>query len=403
MDVAFEPLSLEFQADPYATYHALRAADPVHDLGVADFHLLTRHADVEAALTDPRLGAFTFDTMRIFAPEASGAEGPLAGTLRHWLILSDPPTHTRLRALVSRAFAPRAIERLRPSIGRLVEAQLDRVTEAGHMDVMADMARVLPVAVIATLLGVPAEDHERFRRWTERLAMALDPRFVWTSREDGERAVAEMHDYLGDLAEERRRHPRGDLLSGLLASDEAGDRLARAEVLATVTLLLFAGSETTANLIGNGIAALLAHPGELARLAADPALMPSAVEEFLRYDSPVQCVIRVVGSAVDYGAKTIPAGQRLVLAIAAANRDPARFPDPDRLDVGRDARAHLAFGAGIHFCLGAALARLEAGAAIAGMLRRLRHVRPAEPGPQRRPTLLLRGFESLPIEFEPVR
>jgi cytochrome P450 len=270
------------------------------------------------------------------------------------------------------------------------------------MDVMADLARVLPVMVIAELLGIPSEDHGRFRLWSDQIAMALDPMHVFTSREGGDRAIEELTAYLETAAAERRRRPGPDLLSALLAAEEAEDRLTGAELLATVSMLLFAGNETTTNLIGNGMLALLRNPAELDRLARDPRLLRPAVEELLRYDTPVQSVVRVAHAALELGGRTIQPEQRLILNLGAANRDPAQFPDPDRLDVGRADNRHLAFGSGVHFCLGAPLARAAAAAAIGAMVRRLKALRLAAPGPERRPTLLLRGLDRLPVEFEAV-
>jgi cytochrome P450 len=293
--------------------------------------------------------------------------------LTNTMLLQDPPDHTRLRTLVSRAFTPRAIEGLHGQIQSIMDGLLDAIVDRGAADLIADFAYPLPVSVINEMLGVPARDRALFRQWSFDIARSLDaivlPDPDIIAR--GNAAGAAIGAYFEDLVAERRRAPRADLLSAMIAVEEAGDRLSIEELLATGLLLFLAGHETTTNLIGNGVLALLRHPEELRRLREDPALVESAVEELLRYDSPVQRVSRLVYEDVTLGDRTIPAGSLVLGLLGAANRDPDHFPEPDRLDLRRRDNRHLAFGWGIHFCLGAPLARLEGQLAFRTLLRRL--------------------------------
>jgi cytochrome P450 len=284
----------------------------------------------------------------------------------------------------------------------VVDRLLDRVESHGGMDVIDDLAYPLPVTVICDMLGVPAGDHEQIKAWSSDIIRSLDaigipsdPTIVERGRV-GRRGIA---DYFRALLPERRRRPRADLLSSLIAVEEQGDRLTEGELLATCVLLFIAGHETTVNLIGNGLLALLRHPGELARLRREPALIGSAVEELLRYDSPVQRTARITNTEVELGGKTIPKGAFVVTAIGAANRDPAHFPDPDRLDVARADNRHMAFGFGIHFCLGAPLARVEGQLALGTLLQRMPGLRLGAQPLEWRESSTLRGLKALPVEF----
>jgi cytochrome P450 len=394
----FDP---DFLADPYPAYHRLRAEDPVHHHPFG-FYVLTRYDDVAAFLRDARFGKSGYQAL--FESRFGG--GPDGSWLALSMLFRDPPDHTRLRALVSQAFTPRVVETLRPRVQAIVDRLLERVTGTGRMDVIADLAYPLPVTVISELLGVPAEDADAVRGWSLHLARALDaialpvgPEVI----ERGRRATGEMVEYFRRLAEERRRRPGPDLLSGLVEAEEAGDRLTERELLATCVLLYVAGHETTVNLIGNGLLALLRHPGEWRRLRDDPALLPGAIEELLRYDGPVQRTGRVAASDAEIGGVPIPAGALVLGFVGAANRDPAHFAEPDRLDVTRDEPRHLAFGSGIHYCLGAPLARLEAQAAIGTLLRRFPALALGVERPVWRPSSTLRGLETLPVILGPAR
>jgi cytochrome P450 len=285
-----------------------------------------------------------------------------------------------------------------------VDRLLDRVTGAGRMDVIEDLAYPLPVTVISELLGVPVDDADQVKTWSRDVARALDAIALPVGPEVLERgraATRGMVEYFGRLADERRRRPGDDLLSGLVEAEEAGDRLTERELLATCVLLYVAGHETTVNLVGNGLLALLRHPDEWRRLRRDPARLPGAIEELLRWDGPVQRTGRMAAEDVEIGGVAIPAGTLVLAMLGAANRDPAQFAEPDRLDVTRDEPRHLAFGAGIHYCLGAPLARLEGRVAIGTVLRRFSGLALAVERPIWRPSSALRGLETLPVVLEP--
>lgn len=317
------------------------------------------------------------------------------------LLFMDAPDHGRVRGLITKAFNPRTVEQLRPRIAGVTEDLLAPLREAGRFDVIADFAFPLPVTVICELLGVPADDRALFRRLTADMAAVVD--LDATPEEFGRAAGAMLTftAYLVPLFEERRRSPRADLVSGLVAAEDAGDRLDAAELLTTVVLLLVAGHETTTNLIGNGLLALLRHPEQLARLRADPALMPSAVEELLRYDSPLRRIVRTALDDTIVDGRPVRAGEQVVALLHAANHDPAVFPAPDALDLTRDARRHVAFGGGVHACLGAGLARAEAQIALAALvaLPGLELASVAEPA--WRPLETLHALESLPVTCTP--
>jgi cytochrome P450 len=393
----FNPLSPAFHADPYPFYRQLREREPVH-LSPMGLWILTAYDDCVTSLRDPRFGRDGFETILA----AQYGEESEAGRLPRSMLFRDPPDHTRLRALVNRAFTPRVIEGMREQIQGVVSRLLDRVQAKGQMDVMTDLAYPLPVTVICDMLGVPVDDHERIKDWSSDIIRSLDaigipsdPAIVERGRV-GRRGIA---DYFRALLPERRRRPRADLLSSLIAVEEQGDRLTEGELLATCVLLFIAGHETTVNLIGNGLLALLRHPDQLERLRREPALVGSAVEELLRFDSPVQRTARITNAEVELGGKTIPSGAFVVTAIGAANRDPAHFPDPDRLDIGRLDNRHIAFGFGIHFCLGAPLARVEGRLALGALLERMPRLRLADAPLQWRESSTLRGLKALPVEF----
>jgi pimeloyl-[acyl-carrier protein] synthase len=396
-EAVFNPLTPEFHADPYPFYRKLRESDPVH-LSPLGLWVLTRYDDCVTSLRDPRFGRDGFEAILA----AQYGEESATGRLPRSMLFRDPPDHTRLRSLVNRAFTPRVIEGMREQIQGVVDGLLDRVSGRGRMDVIGDLAYPLPVTVICDMLGVPVGDHEQIRDWSADIIRSLDaigipsdPTIVERGRV-GRQGIA---DYFRGLLPERRRRPRADLLSSLIAAEEAGDRLTEGELLATCVLLFIAGHETTVNLIGNGLLALLRHPAELERLQARPELIGSAVEELLRFDSPVQRTARITNAEVEVGGKTIPSGAFVVTAIGAANRDPAHFPDPDRLDIGRADNRHIAFGFGIHFCLGAPLARVEGQLALSALIRRMPRLRLGAGELAWRESSTLRGLRALPVEF----
>ncbi|MFI7355981.1 cytochrome P450 [Streptomyces avidinii] len=390
-----------FVADPFPLYRQLREDGPVRRVVVAgglDAWLVTRYEDGLAALSDARLSSDVRDASdaRILRqlPETE-RESMLSNMLR-----SDPPDHTRLRRLVSKAFTARRVAGMRPRIQSITDRLLDDIAPAGRADLVADFALPLPVTVISELLGVPVDDRHEFQDWTDRMirrgAEPPDPAVV-------NEAWQHMRAYVTGLIHAKRALPGDDLLSGLVTARDQEQRLSEDELVAMVFLLLAAGYITTVNLIGGGIAMLLADPGQLDLLRADPGLLPGAIEEFLRYDGPVSPgIARFAREDVEIAGVTVPRGATVLIGSAVADRDPARFPDPDRLDITRQDNAHLAFGHGIHYCLGAPLARLEGQIAIGTALRRLPGLALAAPpdGIRWRPGGL-RGPESLPVTFTP--
>jgi cytochrome P450 len=379
------PLLAQFREDPYPLYRYLHATAPVQWNELLEAWTLARYADVVFSLTDSR-----FSAERTVQPADS------SWVVRSMLV-SDPPDHTRLRALVQKAFTPRMIDQLRPRIITIVDELLERIAERdGHFDVIADLAYPLPVVVIAELLGVPPEDRSVFHDWSSLLAASLDPLVsaelmarVFPAREA-------LHTYLRGIIAQRRREPRSDLISALVSAEERGDVLSEPELVVMCTLLLIAGHETTVNLIGNGMLALLRHPQQLERLRRSPELIGTAVEELLRFDSPVQMTGRLVTAPVEIGGQEIPAGDFVLPLLGAANHDPATFADPEKLDIGRNPNPHVAFGRGIHFCLGAPLARVEGQLAIGALVRRFPRLTLAG-DPVRRNQITLRGLSALPV------
>ena len=371
--ISFTPRTKALRSNPHPLYHRLREKDPVHRSHLAGGYVLSRYDDVQSVLADRRYSSDErnwsryprFARLRRLANLPDPYESGLAAMLR-----MDPPDHTRLRSLASKAFTPRAIDQWKPRMEAVAGALIDRIPPGEPFDLIRDFAGPLPVVVIAELLGVSSEDHERFRHLSDQVVKSLGD----GSLEEVHQAFAaraELSAVLGAIADDRRRQPRADLISGLVAAEEAGDRLTRDELLSTCILLLVAGNETTTKLIGNAVVALLANPPQWALLREEPKRIPGAVEELLRYDGPVQLTSRLALEDGDLFGKPVTRGMQVVLLLAAANRDPARFVDPDRLDVTRDDVRHLAFGHGTHFCLGSRLARLEAAVALEALLARL--------------------------------
>ena len=384
-EIPDHPLLAQFRDDPYPLYRQLHETAPVQWNDVLQAWTLVRYADVVFSLTDPR-----FSADRTIQPADSS-------WVAKSMLVSDPPDHTRLRALVQKAFTPRMIDQLRPRIIAVIGELLERVAERdGQFDLIADLAYPLPVVVIAELLGVPPEDRSVFHEWSSLLAASLDPLVSADLMSRVYPAREALHTYLRGIIAERRREPRSDLISALVRVEEAGDVLSEPELVVMCTLLLIAGHETTVNLIGNGTLALLRHRDQLERLQRSPELLATAVEELLRFDSPVQLTGRLLREPVEIGGHTLQAGDWVLPLLGAANRDPAQFVDPDRLDIGRTPNPHLAFGRGIHFCLGAPLARVEGQLAIGALMRRFPKLQLAGQ-PVRRNQITLRGLSSLPV------
>ncbi|MEE8313552.1 MAG: cytochrome P450 [Myxococcota bacterium] len=386
--------------DPYPGYAELREQQPVFRVPVAagpGMWLVSRYADVHTALRDDR-----FSTQRqpvLGTRQPSGTMALQAGMFGRTMLSTDPPEHTRLRRLVSKAFTPRRVEQLRPRVEEIVDELLLPATRSKEIDVISELSGPLPAIVIGELLGVPTEDHPRFRALSNQLLSSMGPPSPMSNGGRSFGAGAELTGYLDGIIAERRAEPRDDLISAMIAAQEERDALTGQELLATSLLLLIAGYETTTNLIGNGVLALLRNPDELERLRAEPELLPTAVEEFLRYDSPVQATARVAREEIELRGEKIPAGARVMTLIGAANRDPEQFEDPDRLDVSRADNPHLSFGQGIHSCLGAPLARLEAQIAFDALLGRFPSWQLVPDALERRPNPLLRGLAKLPIRF----
>jgi cytochrome P450 len=383
-----------FVTDPYPLYHRLRAEAPVYFDEQSGSWVVTRHADVAAMLRDPR---FVAQKPQFNEPEFER----LQQVSERWMVLLDPPAHTRLRQLVNNAFSPRIVANLGPHIEELVDQMLDRVQSAGSMELIEDLAFPLPVSVIAHLLGVPPDRHEDFKRWSEALAFLSEPPGVATFEdlEQTNHAMVEFTGYFKVLVEEKRRVPGEDLLSALISAEQQGERLSLDDVIANAVLLLFAGHETTVNLIANGVYCLLRDPDQLASLRQNPDWIKGAVEEFLRFESPIQTTSRELREDLTWGRHTLRRGEMVLLVLGAANRDPEQFRDPDRLDIARTDNRHLAFGAGVHFCVGAPLSRLEAQIAIPALFRRMPGLRLPDEPPEWRRWESWRGLARLPLTF----
>jgi cytochrome P450 len=375
-------LAQETKRNPHAFYAHQRATEPLFYVPGLDAWVLTTYEDALWLLKDPR---FTKDHRKIAQAEE---------TSLRMLLMVDPPDHTRLRSLVSKAFTPRMIEQLRPRIQQITDELLDAVEGQGTMDLIPAFAYPLPITVISEMLGIPARDRQQFRRLTQAI--------VDMSEERGTKVIEEFFGYIQALLAEKRAQPGQDLISGLIQVEENGDQLSENELMSMIFLLIVAGHETTANLLGNGTLALLQHPEQLQQLQRDPSLIPQAVEELLRYTSPVSLSDeRWATEDVSLHGKLIHKGDMVLAALIAANSDPQHCPAGEELDITRPAQQHLAFGKGIHFCLGAPLARLEGQIAFSTLFRRLPNLRLASDPMQLtwNANPMLRGLKSLPVAF----
>jgi pimeloyl-[acyl-carrier protein] synthase len=382
-------------ADPYPAYARLRAEAPIHRTPDG-LWILTRHANVASVLRDPRFGREGFE--RHFAPE----HGVGAGGSRQSMLFRDPPHHTRLREVVHGAFTPRAGDALRPRIQAHVDALLDCVAPARRIDVVADLAEPLPRAIVGTLLGIPEADWTACATWSAAIARSLDALPIPEDEPlvaEGRAARRALGGYLRELVAARRTEPGADLLTAFVEAADQHGLLSESELVALAVLLLVAGIETTGSLIGTTVWALLHHPSEWARLREAPWRLPAAVEETLRWESPIQRTWRIATTDVELDGHRIPAGALVVLCLGAANRDPARFADPDRFDVERRDLGHLAFGAGVHACLGAVLGRVETLVAVGTLLRRWPTLQLVTERPAWRPTATLRTLATLPVTW----
>src|SRR6266403_1743235 len=400
-ELLFNPLAPEFIRDPYPYYERLRTSDPMH-LTAHGIYVASRHADVSLVIRDKRFGKdYVERTIRRYGPDIMNE--PVFRSMSHMMLQQDPPDHTRLRGLVVKAFTARRVEDMRPRIQQLVDEALDRIIPQGKMDLIEDFAFRLPVTIICDMLGIPEDHREMFYAGSRASGRILEPVPMTPDEiKAGSAGNAMSSMYFQQLFELRRKQPGDDLTTQLVQAEEDGSKLTNEELTANIILLFGAGHETTVNLIGNGLLALHRNPDQLALLKANPALITNAIEEFLRYDSSVQLTGRVTLEDIDeLGGKKIPKGESVLCLLGSANRDPAVYPDrPERLDITRPNIRPLSFGGGIHFCLGAQLARIEAEIAIATLLRRL-------PGlmlddaehPDWRPTFVLRGLNRLPASW----
>ena len=391
-----------FLEDPYPSYRRLLETPVVRDEARAMW-LVSGHAEVLAALTSPHTSAATAGArIRPALGERAAHFEPLIAAVSHFLTRTDPPDHTRLRNLVQQAFTNRAVEALQPAVRELVARLLDGFEASSEVDAMSGLAAPLPITVITRMLGMPETDQARLKAWTDDLSSVADNDPREEVLERAQQSLFALRDHVLAAVAERVRRPGPDLLSALIAAEDAGDRLTHDELFGMVQVLLIAGQETTTNLIGNALHALLEQPDALARLRAEPDLMPSAVEECARWDTPVQARTRMATADFELGGQRIAAGQTLFLLLGAANRDPRAFPDPNRFDIARTHNHHVAFGHGIHYCLGAGLARQETRAALEGLLARWPGLALApDARPRRRPNFGLRGFTELRVTLAP--
>ncbi|WP_250400948.1 cytochrome P450 [Streptomyces cellostaticus] len=398
-DLAFDPWDPGFVADPYPVYAELRARGRVIRYEPTDQWLVPHHADVSALLRDRRLGRayqhrFTHEEFGRTAPPPE--HEPFHVLNDHGMLDLEPPDHTRIRRLVSRAFTPRTVERLRPYVHGLANELVARLVEAGGGDLLTDVAEPLPVAVIAEMLGVPEADRALLRPWSAAICGMYELNPSAETAASAVRASVEFSAYLAELIAARRERPGEDLISALIAVHDEGDRLTEQEMISTVVLLLNAGHEATVNATVNGWWALFRNPGQLAALRADHSLIPSAIEELMRYDTPLQLFERWVLDDIEIAGTTIPRGAEIAMLFGSANHDTAVFTDPARLDLTRRDNPHISFSAGIHYCIGAPLARIELAASMKALLERAPSLTLAEE-PRRKPNFVIRGLEGLSV------
>jgi pimeloyl-[acyl-carrier protein] synthase len=398
----FNPFDPEFHVNPYPIYHRLRSEEPIC-WTFPGVWVLTRYADVKVVMSDPRfctnkLSKWIKD--KDYYLQQQGELNTLAQASSKFFFFMDPPDHTRLRGLVSKAFSPAVVERMRTKIQEIVNKLIGLVWDKGSMDIISDLACPLPIIVIARMLGVPDEDHSKLHQWSNDLSRILDPLSLEAYKHLNKVAV-EFTEYFRGLIAEREKSPKEDLLSALVAVREHGDKLSEEELVSICVMLFVTGFDTPVHLIGNGMLALLRHPDQMEKLKREPAIIQSAIEELLRYDTPVQQIARMATENVEIGGKTIRSGERVILCPGAANRDPAQFTDPNKLDIARAENCHLAFSSGIHYCLGAALARVQGQIAINTLVQRLPDLKLHTDILEWREHIAIRGLKALPVTFTP--
>lgn len=385
----------EILANPYPLYTRLRHEEPVHRDPATQGWIATRYDDIAAVLSDRR---FSAERLAPRTEQGGGMAEAVRSALARQMLFLDPPDHTRLRGLFAKAFNPRRLDALRPQVLETVTELLDRAEATGSMDFIPDFAIPLPVIVIAQMLGVPVEDRHHLRTWSVSFGRFLNGRALSADEAaEAQKGVLEFVDYFRKLIEIRRQNPQNDMLSDLITIEEEGQRLTLQELIVNLILLLAAGHGTTTHLLGNGLFALLTHREQWDLLVAEPEIVPSAITELLRFDAPVQATGREALEEMELGGKTIAAGERVTVFLGSANRDEQHFPNPDALDLRRPATRILSFGHGIHTCLGAALARMEAQIAFAELSRRYPAMQLQIDTPSRPPSITFRGIQSLPV------
>lgn len=396
----FDP---QVRINPYPTYHQLRSESPVHQYFVGGDWLVSRYADVKAVLRSGYVRSQdkpkSIQERNQYLQDKGKNLNTLAQTTSQFLFYMDPPDHTRLRNLVMKVFSPVIVEGMRPQIQGIVNELLDKVQHQGSMDIIADFAIPLPVTVISRLLGIPKEDQDQLNQWSNVLARILDSLVSLEEFQAMNEVTEAFKEYLRALIAKRKKQPQADLISALITVKEQSDKLSEEELLATCIMLFATGEESTVNTIGNGMLALLNHPDQIEQLKTEPTKIQTAVDEILRYDSPVQTTTRIATVNFEIGNQTIKAGEKVVLCLGAANRDPAQFPDPDRLDINRNPNPHVAFGDGIHYCLGAGLARIQAQIAINTLVQKFPDLKLASNQLEWRKNAVLRGLKALPVSF----
>lgn len=394
-EIRFQPNTPEFFTNPHGLYRALREQDPVHAVPDSNSWLFTRYDDVSLILKDAR---FVKKLDRSEAPPQIEEDiKPAVELLDLFMLFRDPPDHTRLRGLVSKAFTPRMIDNLIPRIQGVAHDLLEDIAGREEAELVADYAFPLPVIVIAEMLGVPHQDRQKFKDWSNVLARLIDYTSTRELLVEGSRVALEITEYLQGIIAKRRLHPQNDLISSLIRAEEDGHKLTEEELIASCVLLLVAGHETTVNLIANGVHVLLTHPDQLRLLQEQPELLPGAIEEILRYESPVQMTSRLANTDIAIGGRTILRGQEVLTSLGGANRDPAIFEEPDRFDITRKTNPHLAFASGIHYCLGAALARAEGQVAISSLLRKFPRLALSDQELVWREMVVFRSLQSLKV------
>ena len=387
-----------YRQNPYPTLARIRAENPIHQDAMGVFYI-TRHADVTAALKDPRLGRDLRKWIGYAMVRPYLADSPLERCIEQWMFSVDAPQHTRLRQLVARVFTPRAVAAMRSAIEQVVDDILADLNtrNATEIEIMSTFAQPFPVRVIASILGLPITIYDDLKRWSTQVAVAFEPTSRRRERQQASDAAVDLMAYLRELVAVRRDQRTGDVVSILLAAAEDGDKLSEDELIAQLVMLFIAGHETTTHLIGNGLLTLCRHPEQMQRLRTDPSLGPRAVEEMLRYEPSVNTIARAAHADTTLGGKPIPAGSIMLCMAGAANRDPDIFPDPDRFDIARTPNPHVTFGGGVHYCLGAPLARLESQVAFGRLLERFVSIEVDEQNVRWRDLVNLRGLEALPV------